>query len=169
MPADWRMWRIFGSRACHHRRCNFLNSFTATEGLYGLRFLRLTWILNRVQLGSRVHLFDHEFSMICCQRYTICSKLWSPATIWLGVFECHVGDLQQIPMKYEGQFTGPGKQRIARSLIAVATDSAITDRAIAVAGATTRSGQLSMYMNICKHNSKKIDIATKKYVIHRSR
>ena len=56
-------------------------------------------------------------------------------------------------MTYEGRFTGPGKQLIARSLIVVATDSAITDRAIAVAGATGRSGQLSMYMNICKHNS----------------
>ena len=53
-PAAKRMVLIFGSRACHHLKCNFLSSFITTEGLYDLRLARLTCILNLVQSGSLV-------------------------------------------------------------------------------------------------------------------
>ena len=53
-PAAFSRCRIFGSEACHHRRCSFRSSLCTTEGSYDLKFLRLTWMLNLVQSGSLV-------------------------------------------------------------------------------------------------------------------
>ena len=52
-PAAWSMCRIFGSFACHHRRCSFLNSFWMTVGSHERRFRKLIWILNLDQSGRR--------------------------------------------------------------------------------------------------------------------
>ena len=52
IPAAWRMVRIFGSRACHHRRCSFRSSRCTTDGSPDLKFRKLIWILKRVQSGN---------------------------------------------------------------------------------------------------------------------
>jgi hypothetical protein len=52
IPAACRMVRIFGSLACHHRKCSLRSSLFTTLGSYERRFLKLTCILNRVQSGS---------------------------------------------------------------------------------------------------------------------
>eukprot|EP00974_Lingulodinium_polyedra_P008259 787651-Lingulodinium_polyedra.AAC.1 len=53
-PAAWGIARIFGPFACHHRKCNVLNSLCITAGLHERKFVRLIWTLSRVQSGNVV-------------------------------------------------------------------------------------------------------------------
>ena len=53
-PAVINIWRIFGSLACHHRRCSLLSSSITICGLNDLILLMLSRMSKLVQSGKRV-------------------------------------------------------------------------------------------------------------------